>query len=64
MANEIKTVTNLTAAQDKIKTLTKEVKELKAMVIYCKKQMDQKDAKIKRLEKSLLSAVTNLEWEK
>lgn len=64
MANEVKTVTNLTAAQDKIKTLTKEVKELKAMVIYCKKQMDQKDAKIKRLEKSLLSAVTNLEWEK
>ena len=64
MANEVKTVTNLTAAQDKIKTLTKEVKELKAMVIYCKKQMDQKDAKIKRLEKSLLSAVTKLEWEK
>ena len=64
MANEVKTVTNLTAAQDKIKTLTKEVKELKAMVIYCKKQMDQKHAKIKRLEKSLLSAVTNLEWEK
>ena len=64
MANEVKTVTNLTAAQDKIKTLTKEVKELKAIVIYCKKQMDQKDAKIKRLEKSLLSAVTNLEWEK
>lgn len=71
MANEVKTVTNLTAAQDKIKSLTREVKELKAMVIYCKKQMDQKDAKIiqkdkkiKRLEKSLLSAVTNLEWEK
>lgn len=64
MANEVKTVMNLTAAQDKIKMLTKEVKELKAMVVYCKKQMDEKDKKISNLEKSLLSAVTNLEWEK
>lgn len=64
MANEVKTVMNLTAAQDKIKALEKENKTLKAAAVFYMQKCKEKDAKIERLEKSLLSAVTNLEWEK
>lgn len=64
MGNEVKTVMNLTAANDKIKLLENENKKLKAAALYYKDQCDKKNAKIKNLEKSLLSAVTNLGWER
>ena len=64
MGNEVKTVMNLTAANDKIKALEQENKRFKAAAAFYAQKCKEKDAKIEKLEKSLLSAVTNLEWER
>ena len=64
MGNEVKTVMNLTSANDKIKHLEAENKKLRAAALYYKDQCEKKNAKIKNLEDSLLNAVTNLGWER
>lgn len=52
------------AYKKKAQELYMENKELKQMLAYCKKEIEKRDARIKRLEKSLLSAVTSLGWER
>lgn len=62
MGNEVKAVLNLTAAQERIKELEKQNKDMRERLLFAQKEMERMRKKIARYERSLLSAVTTLDW--
>lgn len=64
MANEVKTVEELRRVKADNENLKKQLKEMNKMALYYKSLALRQKFKIKKLEESLLNAVTTLEWGK
>lgn len=60
--NEVKTIEELNRANARIKALEKQIGEMNKMALYYQSLAKRQSVKIEKLEKSLLNAVTTLDW--